>query len=149
MCMCLNPPLQIPWDLHSEVKWSHSVMPNSLWPHGLSLPGSSVHGILQARILEWVAISFSRGSSRPRDRTQISHFAGRWLLWATREALPETYINQGKYNPNNPIIHVLCAHVLKKSNNEPIINKPEVTLWLIQKNLWSFWRKGWLVYVFS
>ena len=37
-----------------------------------SLPGSSVHGIFQARVLEWVAISFSRGSSRPRDRTQVS-----------------------------------------------------------------------------
>ena len=35
--------------------------------------GSSIHGILQARILEWVAISFSRGSSQPRDRTQVSH----------------------------------------------------------------------------
>ena len=46
-------------------------------PVDCSLPGSSVHGILQARILEWVAISFSRGSSRPRDGTQISHFAGR------------------------------------------------------------------------
>ena len=44
---------------------SCSVMYNSLWPHGLdcSPQGSSVHGILQARILEWVAISFSRGSS--------------------------------------------------------------------------------------
>ena len=46
-------------------------------PMGCSPPGSSVHGILQARILEWVAISFSRGSSRPRDRTQVSHIAGR------------------------------------------------------------------------
>ena len=42
-----------------------------------SLPGSSVHGILQARILEGVAISFSRGSSRPRDRTQVSLIGGR------------------------------------------------------------------------
>ena len=42
-----------------------------------SLPGSSVHGISQARIMEWVAISFSRGSSRPRDRTQVSCIAGR------------------------------------------------------------------------
>ena len=50
-----------------------------------SLPGSSVHGILQARILEWVAISFSRGSSQPRNRTQVSHIAGRrFNLWATR-----------------------------------------------------------------
>ena len=46
-------------------------------PVDCSPPGSSVHGILQARILEWVAISFSRGSSRPRDQTQISRIAGR------------------------------------------------------------------------
>ena len=45
-------------------------------PTDCSPPGSSVHGILQARILEWVAISFSRGSSRPRDQTQVSYIAG-------------------------------------------------------------------------
>ena len=56
-------------------------------PVDCSLPGSSVHGILQARILEWVAIAFSRGSSQPRDRTRVSCFAGRrFILWATREA---------------------------------------------------------------
>ena len=44
-----------------------------------SLPGPSVYGISQARILEWVAISFSRGSSWPRDQTRVSHFAGRLL----------------------------------------------------------------------
>ena len=44
---------------------------------------ASVHGILQARILEWVAISFSRGSSWPRDRPQVSHIAGRFfIIWA-------------------------------------------------------------------
>ena len=53
-----------------------------------SPPGSSVHGILQARILEWVAISSSRGSSRPRDRTHVSHIAGRFFtVWGTREIL--------------------------------------------------------------
>ena len=52
-----------------------------------SLPGSSIHGILQARILEWVAISFSRGSSWPRDGTKVSCIAGKCFnLWATREA---------------------------------------------------------------
>ena len=57
-------------------------------PVDCSPPGSSVHGILQARILEWVAISFSRGSSRPRDRTQVSHIAGRHFNFSsTREAL--------------------------------------------------------------
>ena len=53
-------------------------------------PGSSVHEIFQARILEWVAISFSRGSSQPRDRTWVSCTAGRFFTdWATREALLE------------------------------------------------------------
>ena len=51
-------------------------------PVGCSRPGSSVHGILQARILKWVAISFSRGSSQPKDRTQVSCIAGRCFnLW--------------------------------------------------------------------
>ena len=44
-----------------------------------SLPGSSVHGILQARTLEWVAISFSRGSSQPRDQIQVSCLGGRFF----------------------------------------------------------------------
>ena len=46
-------------------------------PVDCSLPGFSVHGILQARILEWVTISFSRASSPPRDRTPVSHIGGR------------------------------------------------------------------------
>ena len=52
-----------------------------------SPPGFSVHGILQAKIKEWVAISFSRGSSRSRDQTGVSCTAGRFCtIWATREA---------------------------------------------------------------
>ena len=52
-----------------------------------SLSGSSVHGILQARILEWVVIPFSRRSSQPRDRTQVSHIAGGFFtILAMREA---------------------------------------------------------------
>ena len=47
----------------------------------------TVHGILQARILEWVAVPFSRGSSQPRDWTQVSSIASRFLTsWATRKA---------------------------------------------------------------
>ena len=50
-------------------------------------PGSTVHEIFQARILEWVAISFSRGSSWPRDQPLVSCTAGRFFTdWATREA---------------------------------------------------------------
>ena len=53
-----------------------------------SPPGFSVHGILQARTLEWVAISFSRGSSQPRDKTWISQIAGRFFtVWVTREVI--------------------------------------------------------------
>ena len=59
-------------------------------PMDCSLPGFSLHGILQARVLGWVAISFSRGSSQPRDRTQVSHIPGRCFnLWATREQAHE------------------------------------------------------------
>jgi len=52
-----------------------------------SPPGSSVHGISQARILEWVAISFSKGSPQPRVPTHDSHIAGGiFTIWATKEA---------------------------------------------------------------
>ena len=60
-------------------------------PMDCSPPGSSVHGILQAKILEWVAIPFSRESSQPRDRTQVSCIAGGFFtICATREA-PRKY----------------------------------------------------------
>ena len=56
-------------------------------PMECSLPGSSVHGILQARTLEWVALPSSRWSSQPRDGTQVFYIAGRFFtFWATREA---------------------------------------------------------------
>ena len=48
-------------------------------PMACSLPGSSVHGILQARILEWVAIPFSRGSSQPRDQIRVSCTVSRFF----------------------------------------------------------------------
>ena len=55
-------------------------------PMDCSPPGSSIHGSFQARVLEWVAISFSRGSFWPRDRIQVSCIEGRrFTLWATRE----------------------------------------------------------------
>ena len=67
---------------------SHSVIFDSLWPMSCSPPGSSVHGISQARILEWVAIPFSRGSSQPRAQTWVSCIAGRFFtVCATREAI--------------------------------------------------------------
>ena len=64
-----------------------SVVSDSFDPIDCSPLGSSVHGILQPRILEWVAISLSRGFSWPRNQTQVSCIAGRFITyWATREA---------------------------------------------------------------
>ena len=64
-------------------------------PMDCSPPGSSVHGILQARILEWVAVPSSRGSSQPRGRTQVSLIAGGFFTsWATREAHTSTSISR-------------------------------------------------------
>ena len=69
-----------------------SVISGSLRPLDCSPPDSSVHGILQARIQEWVAIPFSRGSSLPRDQTQVSCITGRFFtIWATREAHKESW----------------------------------------------------------
>ena len=66
--------------------FSCSIGSNSCDPMDCSPPGFSVHGIFQARILEWVAISFSRGSSWPWDWTQVSCPAGRFFTdWVTRE----------------------------------------------------------------
>ena len=61
-------------------------MSDSSWPMDCSPPGSSVHGILQARTLEWVAMPSSRGSSQLRGQTQVSCTAGFFTVWGTREA---------------------------------------------------------------
>ena len=69
-------------------------------PMDCSLPGSSVHGIFQARVLEWVAISFSRRSSQPRDQTQVSCIVGRcFTVWATREVPTNIQNEKPKISP--------------------------------------------------
>ena len=116
-------PLPSPWDstkLHFSKRMHHFVSQQTLMiisvalllhqhlqslqlsltlcnPMDCSLPGSSLHGIFQARIVEWVSMSFSRRSSRPRYWTQVSTIVGRlFTVWATGEALPivsATYVN--------------------------------------------------------
>ena len=78
-----------------EVKWSEvtQLCPTVCDPMDCSLPGSSIHGTFQASVLEWGAISFSRGISQPRDRTWVSRIAGRcFTVWATREALKSVWL---------------------------------------------------------
>ena len=78
--------------IESEVTQSCPTLCN---PMDCSPPGSSIHGIFQARILEWVAIFFSRRSSPPRDSTQVSRIVGRhFTVWATREGLTDEWINK-------------------------------------------------------
>ena len=65
-------------------------------PMDCSLPDSSIHGIFQAWILEWMAIPFTRVPSQPRGQTQASHIAGRFFtIWATRET-PKLYTQSEK-----------------------------------------------------
>ena len=71
---CLCPPRVCFPESENEVTQSCLTLSN---PMDGSLPGSAVHGIFQARILEWAAISFSRGSSQPRDQTWVSCIADR------------------------------------------------------------------------
>ena len=102
------------WLIIQNCGYACSVVSDSLQPHGLySLPGSYVHGILPTRTLEWIAIPFSRESSRPKDRTRVSCIPCRFFtVWATREAqLLKTFIqlctlfsfpsNEIAINPND------------------------------------------------
>ena len=80
--------LQITLPLWQKVKWSEITQscPTLCEPMNCSLPGSSIHGIFQAIVLEGVAISFSRGSSTPRDWPRVFHIVDRrFTIWATRE----------------------------------------------------------------
>ena len=69
-----------PWlDSESEKVLVAQLCPTLCNPMDSNLPGSSAHGILQARILEWAAIPFSRGSSQCWDQTWVSHIAGKFF----------------------------------------------------------------------
>ena len=84
-------------------------------PKDCSPPGSSVHRILQAWILEWVAMSSPRGSSQPRDQTQVSHIAGRFFtVWATSEAHFQHYF----FNIFSYLILVLLSFSLSLLLNQ-------------------------------
>ena len=67
-----------------------------------SPPGSAIHGIFQARILEWAAISFSRGSSRPRDRTRVFCIADRRFYHLSHQGSPLTKVHRAKWDMEAP-----------------------------------------------
>jgi len=127
--------------------------PTLVTPMDCSLPGSFVHGILQARILEWVAISFSRGSSQPRNQTQISHTAGRFFTdWATREDHCGTYI----YIFNGILLSYKkeCIRVSPNEVDEPTEYCTKWSKWererqilYINACLWNLERWYWWTYL--
>ena len=111
-------------------------------PMDCSLPGSSVHGIFQARVLEWVAISFSRGSSRSRDRTCSSCIAGGIFI---TEA-------SGLFRIYPPCWSVCCrkaGRVCGKFSNVPVLpgtvsGHDQQWEWILNEavtHLWKTWRQ--------
>ena len=100
-----------------------------------SLPGFSVHGILQARILEWVTISFSRGSSRPWDRTQVSCFGGRCFM-SLQKATDLLLFNRLLLYPFFPLIAVLSFPKLCWSKSGMI--RPPCFVPDLTRNAFSF-----------
>ena len=112
---CVGPPKmdgswwEVLTKLESEVKVTQSC------PTLCDPMDSTVHGILQARILEWVACPFSKGSSQTRDQTQISHIAGKFFpSWATREVQ--------NWKGNGKPVHCSCLentmNSIKRQNDE-------------------------------
>ena len=85
----------------SEVAQSCPTLCNSM---NCSVPCSSIHGIFQARILEWVAVSFSRGSSWPRDRTWVSHIAGRLCTTCATRKVLLSLINEQNISQDKDLI---------------------------------------------
>ena len=81
-------------------------------PMDCSTPGSSVHGIFQARMPEWVSISFSRGSSWPRDQTWVSLIAGRvFAIWVTRGAYAENIMRNARLDASPAGIEIVRRNI--------------------------------------
>ena len=125
------------WKKESEVAQSCLTLCN---PMDCSPLGSSIHGIFQATILEWVVIFFSSRSSQPRDQTQVSCIAGRlFTLWATRES----------HHTGWPLCYtkVLSPLLLKKKTQIPLIFSAFYVQLLVDSFFfnWSIIDLWWLI----
>ena len=98
-------------------------------PVDCSLRGSSVHGIHQARILEWVAFFFSRESSQPRNRIWVSYIAGRFfteLLFCSK-MVPSTLSLFRFYSQNLPVLFHLDPALKTTNTSPPLTNTSEIS----------------------
>ena len=99
---------------HNSIKDVKSLSPTLCNPMDCSLWGSSIHGIFQARVLEWVAISFSRRSSSPRDWTQVSRIASRCFHHlSTREAHQRWKTNKTKVTLHSVTVGCMCLNKMQ------------------------------------
>ena len=116
-------------DLPSKKKVLVAQLYPTLWyPLDCSSPGSSVHGILQAKILEWVAIPFSRVSSLPRDQIWVSRTAGRFFaIWGTREAPQNSNVREMNNFPFN--LHERTPHIHLPTPRNPTQALQSSTWW--------------------
>ena len=104
-------------------------MSDSLRRHGLCLPGSFVHRNFQARVLEWLAVSFSRVSSPPRDQTQVSYLAGDSLL---------------SESPQKPLKMPLHTLIFKTCEYVPLLGKKNFAHVIMFKGL-KMGRLSWII----
>ena len=109
-------------------------------PVNYSPPGSSVHGIHQARILKWEVMPFSRGSSQPRDQTLVSCIAGRFsIIWTTKDALHRSVFQQKKFCLRYKcgyVTHLLKTH--KEFHSIQNVLKTRILMWHIRPfTVWS------------
>ena len=122
------------YGISTPTEWPNEVSQScpTLCDHmNCSLPHSSIHGIFQARVLEWVAISFSRGSSQPRDRTQVSLIVGRCFTVPSL-FLKEMNIYVHKKNIQKKVHSGTLLNLLKLETTQTSINREWINkLWFL------------------
>ena len=131
--LVLGPPVPSKW---KRLKGQESEVTQSCLtlcdPMDCSLPGSSIHGIFQARVLEWVAISFSRRSSWPKEWTWVSCVPGRiFTFWATRKAWSTSILlgkNKLKYDYHCIFTRGPKSKTLTTPNTGEDVEKQELLL---------------------
>ena len=125
-------PLLFTWNYHNIVNWLSPLLVTQSCltlcnPMDCSSPGSSVHGILQARILEWFSIPFWRGLSQPRDLTQVPCIPSRFFtVWTKKEVPIQNKKNFFKVNPQamhvfavvTPVPGTLSNHFAERLGND-------------------------------
>ena len=145
------------WGVNSDEVLVVKSCPALYDPMGFSLLGSSVQGILQTGILEWVAIPFFRESSWPRDRIQVSWVAGRFFtIWANRKPphpshppKMEEYVNFRKWGIQDAKVVFVKTNIYFSSGCPPNFcwlrpHAPQVLLKLFQ-HISTFPRVEWFV----